>query len=118
LGVATQAPPPPPPPQGSSTGRKVAAWLLAIAGLGTAGAGGYFTYRAHSKAKDLEKKYSPSVEDERKKAVIYSGVCYGVGGALVLTGIIVGATGGSSSGVALAPAIGPGTAGATLSGSF
>jgi hypothetical protein len=114
--VSTQAPPA--APEGPSTGRKVAAWLLGIAGLGTAGVGGYFTYKAHSKAKDLEEKYDPSVEDERKKAVIGSGVCYGIGGALLLTGIIVGATGGSSSGVALAPAAGPGVAGAALSGSF
>jgi len=42
-----------------------------------------------------------------------------LGAALVVTAIIVGTSGGSSSrGVALEPAIGPNAAGATLTGSF
>jgi hypothetical protein len=107
-----------PAPASSGTGRKVAAWLLGIAGVGTMGLGGYFTYTAYSNAQDLEKKYDPAKEDKRKNAVVLSGVCFGIGGAALVTAIIIGATGGSSGQVALAPAVGPGMAGATLGGSF
>jgi len=115
-GVTAQAAPQ--PEQSSGTGRKVAAWIIGIAGLGTVAAGGYFSYKASTKFDEVEKKYDRSVEDEGKKAVLTAGVCYGVGGAAILTAIIVGAIGGSSGSVAIAPTVGPEGAGATLSGTF
>src|ERR1039457_3878564 len=67
----------------------------------------------------VEKKYDPATEKQGKEFATLQWVCYGSGGALLTTGIIVGASGGSSSSaVALVPAVGPGLAGATLSGSF
>jgi hypothetical protein len=105
-------------PQGSSTGRKVAAWLIGIAGVGLVATGGFFTYKSLDDFKKTETKYDPSLEKQGKNYAIGSGVCYGVGAAAIVTAIIIGATGGSSSPVALAPAVGPGIAGATLSGTF
>jgi hypothetical protein len=94
------------------------AWLIGITGVGALAAGGVFTYMAHTKAVDLGSKYDPAKDTQRKNYAIGAGVCYGVGGAALLTAIIIGATGGSSGQVALAPAVGPGIAGATLNGSF
>jgi hypothetical protein len=107
-----------PPPSGGG-GRKVAAWVLGITGAAIAGTGGVLTYLSQDKFDKVEAKYDPSQEKTGKNLAIGAGVCYGVGGAAIVTAIIVGATGGSSSGhAALAPAVGPGVAGATLSGSF
>ena len=114
VGVAAQAN----PPQSTGSGRKVAAWLIGITGVGALAAGGVFVYMAHKKAGDLASKYDPSQDSQRKNYAIGSGVCFGVGGAALITAIIIGATGGSSGQVALAPAVGPGSAGAILSGSF
>jgi len=114
VGVAAQANPPPP----SGSGRKVAAWFLGITGVGALAAGGVFTYLALDKFSKVEKKYDPDQETTGKKYATASGIFYGVGGAALVTAIIIGATGGSSGQVALAPAVGPGVAGATLSGSF
>jgi hypothetical protein len=105
-------------PQSTGTGRKVAAWLIGIAGVGAVGAGGYFAYMALDRFSKIQKKYDPSLEKEGKNDRLASGILFGVGGAAVLTAIIIGATGGSSGPVALAPAVGPGVAGAMLSGSF
>ena len=105
-------------PQGGSTGRKVAAWLIGIAGVGLVATGGFFTYKSLDDFKKTETKYDPSLEKQGKNYAIGSGVCYGVGAAAIVTAIIIGATGGSSGPVALAPAVGPGIAGATLSGTF
>jgi hypothetical protein len=106
------------PPQSSGTGRKVGAWLLGIAGVGVLGGGGYLSYLAMDRFNQIEKKYDPDKEKQAKNYVIGAGVCYGVGGAVLLTAIIIGATGGSSGQVALAPTVGPGMAGAALGGSF
>jgi len=105
-------------PQSTGTGRKVAAWLIGIAGVGAIGAGGYFAYMASDRFSKIQKKYDPSLEKEGKNDRLASGILLGAGGAAVLTAIIIGATGGSSGPVALAPAVGPGVAGAMLSGSF
>jgi hypothetical protein len=94
------------------------AWLLGVTGGAAVAAGGVFGGLALYKAKKLESKYDPSMEDQQKKYALGSYVCLGVGGAAIVTAIIVGATGGSSNSVALAPAVGPGVAGATLSASF
>lgn len=106
------------PPQGGSTGRKVAAWMLGIVGVGGLGGGGYLTYLAKQRFDDVEVKYDRDKESQGKRYVIGAGICYGAGGALLLTAIIVGATGGSAGPVALAPVVGPSMAGASLGGSF
>jgi hypothetical protein len=108
-----------PTPASSGSGRKVAAWILGITGVGAIAVGGLCTFKAIDDFSKVEKKYDPSVEDEGKKFATAQWVGYGVGGALLITAIIVGASGdSSSSGVALVPTAGPGTAGATLSGTF
>jgi hypothetical protein len=114
VGVAAQVTPPP----SSGSGRKVAAWLIGITGVGALAAGGVFTYLALDKFDKVETKYDPAQEKSGKNYVTASGICYGIGGAAIVTAIIIGVTGGSSGQVALAPAVGPGVAGATLSGSF
>ena len=116
VGVAAQANQP--APQSSGTGRKVAAWLIGITGVGALVAGGIFTFKSQDDFKKVETKYDPSLEKQGKNYAVGAGICYGVGGAAILGAIILGVTGGSSGQVALAPAVGPGVAGATLSGSF
>jgi hypothetical protein len=103
----------------SGGGRTVAAWILGIAGVGAAGVGVYFAVKAKDDFSKVETKYDPSLEKEGKNASIAAWVLCGAGAAAVVTGLIVGFSGGSSSSsVALAPVMGPGTAGATLGGSF
>ncbi len=114
VAVAQAAPPP-----STGRGRKVGAWVLGIGGAAIAGVGGVLTYLSQDKFDKVEKKYNASDEKSGKNLAIGAGVCYGVGGAAIVTAIVLGLTGGSSSGhAALAPAVGPGVAGATLSGSF
>lgn len=114
-GVATPANPPP----SSGGGRKAVAWILGVAGVGGVAVGVVFTKMAQDKFSQVEKKYDPAAEKKGKDFATYQWVCYGSGAALLTTAIIVGASGGSSSpSVALAPVVGPGVAGATLSGSF
>ena len=114
-GVATQVNPPP----SSGGGRKAVAWILGVTGVAAVAAGGAFTALALDRFSKVEKKYDPATEKQGKEFATLQWVCYGSGAALLTTAIIVGASGGSSSpAVALAPAVGPGLAGATLSGSF
>jgi hypothetical protein len=92
---------------------------LGIGGLTAISVGALCTFKALDDFSKVQKKYDPALEDEGKKFAAAQWVGYGVGGALLVTAIIVGASGGGSSpGVALAPAIGPGSAGATLAGTF
>ena len=114
-GVATPANPPP----SSGGGRKAVAWILGVVGVGGIAAGGLFTALMLDRFSKVQKKYDPSLEKQGKDYAKLQWVCYGSGAALLTTAIIVGASGGSSSSaVALAPTVGPGIAGATLSGSF
>jgi hypothetical protein len=114
-GVTTPANPPP----GSGGGRKAAAWILGIVGVGGVAAGGVFTAMALDKFSTVQKKYDPAAEKQGKDFATYQWICYGSGAALLTTAIIIGASGGSSSpSVALAPVVGPGAAGASFSGSF
>ena len=106
-------------PQAGGGGRKTAVWILALAGVGGIAAGGIFTALTLDRFSKVQKKYDPAVEKEGKRFAIYQWVGYGSGAALLTTAIIVGASGGSSMPrVAVAPAVGPGVAGAALSGSF
>ena len=106
------------PPSGGG-GRKAAAWILGITGVGGLAAGGVCTALALDRFSKVQKKYDPAVEKQGKDFAIYQWIGYGAGAALLTTAIIVG-SGGSSSPppVALAPVVGPGAAGAALSGSF
>jgi len=109
------------PPQaagGAGGGRKAAAWILGIVGVGGIAAGGFFTALTLDRFHKVQTKYDPAVEKEGKKFAVLQWVCYGSGAALLTTAIIVGSGGGSQPRVALAPAVGPGLAGASLSGSF
>jgi hypothetical protein len=125
---ATAAPPAPgsavaiaqvPPPRESGSGRKTAAW--ALGGVGVAGlvVGGIFTYLALSDFSDVEKKYNPGKYNDGKTYAIAQCFGYGVGGAAIVTAVILLATGRDApKPVVLAPAVGPGMAGAALSGTF
>jgi len=107
------------PPPSSGGGRKAAAWILGIAGVGGLAAGGIFTALTLDRFSKVQTKYDPAVEKQGKAFAIAQWICYGSGSALLTTAIIVGAGGSSSPpAVALAPVVGPGAAGATLSGSF
>jgi hypothetical protein len=100
-------------------GRTAAAWILGIAGLGSAGAGVYFAVKAKDDFSKVETKYNPSLEKEGKNASIAAWVLCGAGAAALATGLIVGVSGSSnSSSMALAPVVGPRIAGATLGGTF
>ena len=106
-------------PQPSSGGaRKTVAWILGGVGVGGVVAGVYCSAMALDRFSTIETKYDPSVEKEGNSFAKAQWVGYGVGAALITTAIIVGASGGSSSSVGLAPAVGPGSAGAVMSGSF
>ena len=107
------------PPPRSGGGRRAAAWILGIVGVGGVAAGGLFTALTLDRFSKVQKKYDPSLEKQGKEFATLQWVCYGSGAALLTTAIIVGASGGSPSPLAaLAPAVGPGMAGATLGGSF
>jgi len=95
------------------------AWILGIAGVGSAGLGGYFAYKAVDNFSKVEKKYDPSLESEGKTDRKAAWILGGAGAAALTIAIIVGASGdSSSSAVALAPIVGSGAAGASLSGRF
>ena len=105
--------------QSSGGARKAVAWILGIAGVGSAGVGGYFAAKALDDFSKVEKKYDPSLEKQGKTEAKTAWILGGAGVAALTVAIIVGASGGSSPpAVALAPVVGPGAAGATLSGSF
>jgi tetratricopeptide (TPR) repeat protein len=108
-----------PPPRESGSGRKTAAWVLG--GVGVAGlvAGGFLSYLASSNFSDIENKYDPGKHNDGKTYANFQWLGYGVGGAAIVTAVILLATGRDApKSVALAPAVGPGMAGAALSGTF
>ena len=106
-------------PKSSGSARKAVAWILGIAGVGSAGLGGYFAYKAVDNFSKVEKKYAPSLESEAKTDRKAAWILGGVGAAALTVAIIVGASGdSSSSAVALAPMVGSGAAGASLNGRF
>jgi len=110
---------PPPAESGSSDGRKTAAWVLGGVGVVALVTGGIFTYLATSDFSDVEKKYNPGKYDDAKTYAILQVVGYAVGSAAIVTAVILLATGNDSHrSVVLAPAVGPGLAGAALSGTF
>jgi hypothetical protein len=102
----TTTPPPvtPPPPPEQSNVRAVVGWSLLAAGVIADGVAAYEGYRAKQKGDQLTKDsmagnkvFDPSLETGGKNANI-AAIALGIGGtALAITGIIVLATGGSSS---------------------
>jgi tetratricopeptide (TPR) repeat protein len=97
--------PPPPPPPETSHARAVVGWSLLAAGVIADGVAGYEAYRARQKADQLSKDsmmngtktFDPALETAGKNANI-AAIALGIGGtALAITGIIVLATGDSSS---------------------
>ena len=110
---------PQPAESGGSSGRKVAAWVLVGVGVAALATGGVFTGLALKDFSDVEKKYDRGKESQGKTYAALQWVGYGVGGAAVVTAVILLATGRDApKSVALAPTVGPGIAGAALSGSF
>ena len=108
-----------PPPSESGSGRKTAAWVLGGVGVVGLVAGGFLTYFALSDFSDIQTKYDPGKYSDGKACSIGQFVAYGLGGAAIVTAIILLATGQDApKSVALAPAVGPGMAGAALSGTF
>jgi hypothetical protein len=97
----------------------VAAWVLGGVGVAALATGGVFTGLALKDFSDIEKKYDRGKESQGKTYAAVQWVGYGVGGAAIVTAVILLATGkDASQSVALAPTVGPGIAGAALSGSF
>jgi hypothetical protein len=113
-GVAAQ-----PEAPSKSNGRMTAAWILGGVGVAALVTGGVCTLMATSRFSDVEKKYDPGKESDGKTFATAQWIGYGVGAAAITTAVILAVTSKSSSGtVALAPTVGPGQAGAALSGSF
>jgi len=109
------------PPLESDQGsyRRMAVW--ALGGVGGVGLvlGGVFAYLASSDYSDVEKKYDPGKQSQGKKYVTAEVVSFCVGGAAIAAGAVLYLTGRSASrSVVVAPTVGPGLAGAALSGTF
>jgi tetratricopeptide (TPR) repeat protein len=101
------------------SGRKVAAWVLGGVGVAALATGGVFTGLALKDFSDVEKKYDRGKESQGKTYAALQWVGYGVGGAAIVTAVILLATGKDTpKSVALSPTVGPGLAGAALNGSF
>ena len=97
----------------------MAVW--ALGGVGGVGLelGGVFAYLASSDYSDVEKKYDPGKQSQGKKYVTAEVVSFCVGGAAIAAGAVLYLTGRSASrSVVVAPTVGPGLAGAALSGTF
>jgi len=109
---------PAPAESGQGSGRKVAAWALVGVGAAALVTGGVLSYLASTDFSDVEKKYDPGKESEGRNYAKAQWIGYSVGGAAVAAGVILLLTDKSTKSVAVAPAAGPGLAGATLSGTF
>jgi hypothetical protein len=125
-------PPPPPPPSQSQPVPAVGVsaessrqppeannslpWLLGGLGVAVLATGGVFTFLSQSAFSDTAKQYDANKESSGKKYAAIGGVCYGLGAAGVLTGVIMLVRNDhhSSSSVALAPVVGPDAVGALL----
>ncbi len=128
-------PPPPPPPPPSGRGRRIATYVdlgLGVVGLGL---GTFFGLSASSKNSDAKKicvdregacpaadvaRHDDLVSDA-KTARTLSFVGLGVGGALVITGVVLLVTSpkqAPSTGVRILPEVGPRSAGLSLGGAW
>jgi len=117
--------PQPAPP--SRAGLRTAGIIAASVGAAAVIAGVILNVKVNSMATDMETTpggYSPSKESNRKNYQTMGWVSYGVGAACIATGAVLYIVGlesrgsADSSRVSLLPAVGPGQAGALLSGAF
>jgi tetratricopeptide (TPR) repeat protein len=129
--VVAPAPPPPrpmpvaPPPeaerQGGGGGLRVAGLVTAGLGVAAVGGGVYFGLHARSLANEVADTYSMDKVDQGQAANRNMYICYGVGAAAIVTGGVLywlGARAGSDAPIAVAPVVGPTTAGLEMRGRF
>ena len=114
-----------PAPIHSGTGLRVTGIVAISVGVAAAGAGVFFNLKANTQSKDMATTVGnyEARNTDRKNYETMAWVGYGVGAACVVTGAILYGIGrktgsDSSTNVALLPAIGPGHAGAFLTGGF
>ena len=115
-----------PAPAGSGAGLRVGGIVVASVGVAAVAAGVVFNLMSRNLINDMETNvgaYSKDKETNSKNYNTFAWVGYGVGAACIVTGAIlygVGHKGGesSSTNVAILPALGPGQAGALLTGAF
>lgn len=109
---------------GASDGgaRRTVSTMLVIIGVAGIVTGAVCTYQALADFSQVEKKYDPQLASRGHDFAAAQWVGYGVGGALVAAGIILAVTGNTSSSppsrVVFVPALGPGSATATMAGTF
>jgi len=122
--ITAQPEPQPAPPKGS-LGLRVTGIVAMSVGVAAAGAGVFFNLKANTLSKDMATTVGnyEARNTDLKTYKTMAWVGYGVGAACVVTGAIlygIGRKSGkdSSTSVALLPAIGPGQAGALLTGGF
>jgi hypothetical protein len=119
-------PEPQPAATNSGSGLRVAGIVTASVGVAAVVAGVLLNLKVNSMLNDMETTvggYSAAKNSDRKTYEALAWTGYGVGAACVVTGAILYGFGlrasrRSSTGVALLPAIGPGQAGALLTGAF
>jgi hypothetical protein len=123
--VVVAQPVPPPPPVTTHPGSSLRTTGIVIGSLGLAGLATAIALnlKANSLADEANKNYDPATESSQKDYKTGALVCYGIGGAALVTGTVlylVGRSRGtaSSSGLALAPFWKPSAAGLALGGEF
>jgi hypothetical protein len=128
---STPAPLPPSParPEQGLTTRQTLGIVIAGVGVVGVGLGTYFGVKAISKNSDAEGFCQPNalcsregitLTDNAREAATASNIAFAAGGALVAIGGVVFLTGGrgDTERLALVPVLAPGTAAASISGSF
>jgi len=107
--VALRRPPPPPPPPKLP----LAGWITLGAGVATAATGAIFTAKAYGAADDCDAATTRRAQERATESMdedtTIAAVLYGIGGAAALTGavlLVLDASGGEDSDVALSPAPG------------
>ncbi len=117
---------PQPPATHGRAGLRTAGIVTASVGVAALVAAVVLNVKANSMVDEMETTangYSPGKASDRSSYETFSWVGYGIGAACVATGAVLfgigrRSGGGSSTSVALLPAVGPGQAGALLTGGF
>jgi hypothetical protein len=115
-----------PAPVSSGAGLRIGGILTASVGIAAVAAGVVFNLKSNAMISDMETKvgaYSNNNDSLSKTYRTLGWVGYGVGAACIVTGAILYGVGyrpseSSSTNVAILPALGPGQAGALLTGGF
>jgi hypothetical protein len=93
--------------------------VLGGVGVAALATGGVFSYLASTNFSDIKKKYDPGKESQGKTYATVQWIGYGVGGAAIVTAVILLLTSkDTTNSVVLVPSVGPSIAGAALSGTF